>query len=149
MHPPIKTKTKGAPTSVPILHLAIRGPIWWFYVSKGWVKAWKCMQKNGAQVYCKGGNTIKSFLMTPKDKDPIMKKSGILYRYKCSRVECDDEYIGESPRTFGERFREHLKAPSPICDHFNITGHSTTIDSGEGGPESEHNYQRSNIHKGE
>ena len=35
--------------------------------------------------------------------------------------------IGESSRTFGERFKEHLKAPSPIYDHQNITGHDTTI----------------------
>ena len=26
-------------------------------------------------------------------------------------MECDDEYIGESSRTFGERLTEHLKAP--------------------------------------
>ena len=25
--------------------------------------------------------------------------------------------------------KEHLKAPSPIYDHFNITGHTTTIDN--------------------
>ena len=49
-----------------------------------------------------GGNTIKSLLMTPKDKDHISKKSGIIYRFKCNRVECDDEYIGESSRTFGQ-----------------------------------------------
>ena len=86
-------------------------------------------RKHGVQVYCKGGNTIKSLLMTPKDKDPIIKRSGIIYRYKCNRVNCDDEYIGESSRTFGERFREYLKAPSPIYDHLNITGHSTTIEN--------------------
>ena len=86
-------------------------------------------RKHGVQVYCKGGNTIKSLLMTPRDKDPITKKSHIIYRYKCDGVECDDEYIGELSRTFGERFREHLKASSQICDHFNITGHSTTIDN--------------------
>ena len=44
-------------------------------------------------------------------------------------MDCDDEYIGESPRTFGERFKEHLKAPSPIHDHQNITGHDTTIEN--------------------
>ena len=32
-------------------------------------------------------------------------------------------------RTFGERFKEHLKAPSPIFDHNNISGHSTTINN--------------------
>ena len=44
-------------------------------------------------------------------------------------MDCDDENIGESSRTFGERFREHLKAPSPIYDHYNTTGHSTTIEN--------------------
>ena len=64
--------------------------------------------------------------MAPKD---ITKKSGIIYKYKCNRVECDDEYIGDSSRAFGERFKEHLKAPSPIYDHSNIIGHNTTIDN--------------------
>ena len=68
-------------------------------------------RKYGIQVHFKGGNTIKSLLMTPSDKDPTTKKSGIIYRYKCDRVECDDEYIGESSRTFGERFKEQLRPP--------------------------------------
>ena len=74
-------------------------------------------------------HTMKSLLMTPKDKDHITKKSGIIYRFKCNRVECHDEYIGESSRTFGERFKEHLKAPFPIYDHYNITGHETNIEN--------------------
>ena len=86
-------------------------------------------RRHGAEVYCKRGNTIKSLLMAPKDKDPTTKKSGITYRYKYNRVECGKEYIGESSRTFGESFREHLKPPSPIYDHLNITGHSTTIEN--------------------
>ena len=67
--------------------------------------------------------------MAPKDKDTIMKKSGVIYRYKCNRVECDEEYIGESARNFAERFKEHLKTASPICDHSVISGHSVTIDN--------------------
>ena len=85
--------------------------------------------KHGVQVHYKGGNTIKGFLMAPKDKDHITMKSGIIYRFKCQRVDCDDEYIGESSGMFGERFKEHLKAPSPIYDHQNITGPDTTIDN--------------------
>ena len=85
--------------------------------------------KHGVQVHYRGGNTIKGLLMAPKDKDHITMKSGIIYRFKCHRVDCDDEYIGESSRTFGERFKEHLKAPSPIYNHQNITGHDTTIDN--------------------
>ena len=86
-------------------------------------------KKYGIQVHCKGGHTIKNLLMTPKDKDHIMNKSGVIYRYKCHRVECNEEYIGESARNFAERFKEHLKPPSPIYDHSNISGHAVTIDN--------------------
>ena len=70
-------------------------------------------------MHLKGGHTIKDHLMAPKDKDPLLKKSGVIYRYKCDRVDCEDEYIGESARNFEERYKEHLKAPSPIHDHCN------------------------------
>ena len=83
----------------------------------------------GVQVYFRGGKTIKNLLMAPKDVDPMMKKSGVIYSYKCGRVECDEEYIGESSRTFRERFREHQKAPSPIFDHFNNTGHCISVEN--------------------
>ena len=76
----------------------------------------------------KGGATIKNLLMAPKDEDPILKKSGVIYRFKCNRVKCDEEYTGESARNFGERFKEHLKAHSPIHDHINISGHTVTIE---------------------
>ena len=85
--------------------------------------------KYGVQVHFKGGVTIKSLLMAPKDQDPMMKISGVIYRYKCDWVECDEEYIGESSRTFGERLKEHQKAPSPIYDHYNTTGHNVSIEN--------------------
>ena len=86
-------------------------------------------RKFGVQVHCKGGTTIKNLLMAPKDKDPMLKQSGVIYRYHCDRVDCDEEYIGESSRTFGERFKEHLKPPSPIYDHSNISGHNVSINN--------------------
>ena len=86
-------------------------------------------KKYGIQVHFKSGRTIKDELVAPKDKDHITKKSGIIYRFKCDWLECDEEYIGETSRTFGERFREHLKAPSPIHDHSNTSGHTTTLDN--------------------
>ena len=89
----------------------------------------KVCSRHGVQVYFKGGNTIKNLLVVQIDQDPIQKKSGVIYRYKCDRVDCDEEYIGESSRSFGERFKEHQKAPSPIFDHFNTTGHSIIIDN--------------------
>ena len=85
--------------------------------------------KYGVQVYFKGGVTIKSLLMAPKDQDPMLKRSGVIYKYSCDRVECDEEYIGESSRNFSERFKEHQKASSPIFDHYTITGHNIKLET--------------------
>ena len=49
----------------------------------------KACSKHGVQAYFKGGMAIKNLLMVPKDKNPFLKKSGVIYRYKCNRVECD------------------------------------------------------------
>ena len=86
-------------------------------------------RKHGVEIYFIGGSTIKDLLVHPKDKDNILQKSGVIYRYRCGRVDCDEEYIGESGRMFGERFREHMRAPSPILDHHNITGHEVSLDN--------------------
>ena len=91
--------------------------------------------------------------MTPKDKDPITNKSGVIYRYKCSQHGCKEEYIGESARNFAERFKEHQKAPSPIFHHCNISGHQHQHQqfyySGKRGPEPNKSSQRSSIHRGQ
>ena len=89
----------------------------------------KSCNKFGVQVYFKGGQTIRSLLMAWKDKDPITNKSGVIYRYKCNENGCEEEYIGESARTFAERFKEHQKAPSPIYDHCNISDHKLNINN--------------------
>ena len=96
----------------------------------------------GVQVYFRGGTTIKHLLVAPKDKGPMLKKSGVIYSYKCGRVECDEEYIGGFSRTFGERFKEHQNAPSPIFDHFNTTGHSISIDNFNIVGREDHNLRR-------
>ena len=77
----------------------------------------------GIQVHFKGTNTIKTLLVTPKDRDSKLQKSGLIYKFKCPHINCLEEYIGESSRTFGDRLKKHLRAPSPICHHSNSTGH--------------------------
>ena len=79
----------------------------------------------GIQTHFKGGKTIKNLLVSPKDKDPMLNQSGAIYRYQCNNLGCDDEYIGETSRTFGERYKEHLKAPSAIHHHSTLTGQTT------------------------
>ena len=39
------------------------------------------------------------------------------------------QIIGKSARTFKERYKEHLKAPSPIFDHNNATGNTTSVEN--------------------
>ena len=62
-------------------------------------------------MYFKGGRAIKDLLVNPKNRDTILQKHGVIYRHKSGRVDCEEEYIRESGRTFAERFKEHMKAP--------------------------------------
>ena len=53
----------------------------------------------------------------------------MIYWFRSDRIDCEDEYTGESSRTFGERYKEHLKAPSSIFEHKNNTGHTTSVEN--------------------
>ena len=64
-----------------------------------------------------------------KDRETITEQSNIIYWFKFGKTECHDEYIGKSSRTFEEWYKEHLKAQSPIFEHQNITGHTTTVEN--------------------
>ena len=86
----------------------------------------KICRRYGIQTHFKGNSTIKNLLVSPKDKNPMDNKSGAIYWFQCGDLTCDDEYIKETSRTFGERFKEHLKEPSPIHHHSINTGHPTT-----------------------
>ena len=98
--------------------------------SKGICESFKNIcKKYGIQVYFKGGKTIKNLLVLPKDKDNIKKKSNVIYWFRCDKIDCEEEYIGESSRTFEVRYKEHLKAPSPIHEHQNSTGHITSVEN--------------------
>ena len=83
----------------------------------------------GIQTYFKGNRNIKSLLVSPKDKEPMENKSRVIYWLQCGDLSCDEEYIGETSRTFGEIFKEHLKEPSPLHNHCHNTGHTTTQDN--------------------
>ena len=83
----------------------------------------KICGRNGIQTHFKAGSTIKNLLVSPKDKDPMISQSDAFYWYQCGDLACDDEYIGKTSRTFGERYKEHLKDPSPIHHHNNQTIH--------------------------
>ena len=92
----------------------------------------KICGRYGIQTHFKGSNTIRNLLVSPKDKDPMVSKSGATYWFQCGDLSCDEEYLGETSRTFGERYKEHLKDPSPIHQHSNHTGHPTSPNNREG-----------------
>ena len=83
----------------------------------------KICGRYGIQTHIKGNSTIKNLLVSPKDKDPVIIKHGAIYWFQCRHLTCDDKYIGEISKTFGERFKEHLKEPSPTHHHSNNTDH--------------------------
>ena len=73
----------------------------------------KIYGRYGIQTHFKDSSTIKNLLVSPKDKDPMVSKSEAICWFQCGDLSCDDEYIGETSRTFGGRIKEHLKDPSP------------------------------------
>ena len=85
----------------------------------------KICGRYGIQTHFKGGSTIKNPLVSPKDKDPMVNQRSAIYWYQHGDLSCDDEYIGETSRTFGERYKEPLKDPSPIHHCSTQTGPST------------------------
>ena len=117
------------------------------YVSvKGWIV--DLMYKASLIVLMR----FKNLLMAPKDQDPIQKRSGVIYRYKSDRVECDKEYIGESQELLGRGSRNIQR---PLLQYLTITTSLLTMlllrisALWEGGPEPHENYQRSFVHKGQ
>ena len=86
----------------------------------------KICGRYGIQTHFKSSNTIRNLLVSPKDKDQMVSKNGAIYWFQCGDLSCDDEYIGETFRTFGERYKEHLKDPSPTHQHGNHTVHPTS-----------------------
>ena len=102
----------------------------------------KICGRYGIQTHFKGGSTIENLLVSPKEKDPMVNQSGAIYWYQCDDLGCDDEYIGETSRTFGERYKEHLKAPSGIHHHSSQTDHPTNHNNFKIIGREEHNLAR-------
>ena len=59
----------------------------------------------------------------------MVNKSGGIYWFQCGDLTCNDECIGETSRTFGERFKEHLKEPYTIHNHSINSGHPISQDN--------------------
>ena len=96
------------------------------YIQRLSEKFKRTCNKKGIQVHFKGSNTIKTLHMAPKGKGHQLQKSEVIY--KCTTINCPEEYIGETGRAFGDRLKEHLRALSPIHQHTSSTGHPISTD---------------------
>ena len=83
----------------------------------------------GVQAHFKGNNTIHNLLMFPKDKNTITQMSEAIYRFKCTKADSEQDYNGESGRTFGDRLKEHLMALFPIYEHSHSSRQCNNVDS--------------------
>ena len=73
-------------------------------------------------------NTLRSLLVRPKDKSEKEKQCGLVYSIKCKS--CEKEYIGETARSLGTRFKEHTDGKHPnsaVNEHTQDTGHLYTL----------------------
>ena len=57
-----------------------------------------------------------------------VSESRVIYQFECSHMDGSEQYIGESGRIFGDRFREHLRVPLPIHQHSQSTGHPVDLE---------------------
>ena len=97
---------------------------------QAFVRALKTLAKNMVWQYTlKEAGHSKISLCHLRIKMKWSTRTVSSYSYCCGEIDCNEEYTGESGRTFGERFKEHLKTPSPIFTHQNTSGHITSIDN--------------------
>ena len=115
---------------MPMIHQATRKSYMVLPYVKGLSESMKNVAKNhGIQTYFREAIPSKASWWLPKTRTTYIRKVASSTGSSATGWRCDDEYIGESSRTFGERFKEHLKAPSPIYDHYKITDHETSIEN--------------------
>ena len=55
----------------------------------------------------------------------MVNQSSAIYWYQCGNLGCDEEYIGETSRTFHERYKETPEGSLTYYHHSSQTGHPT------------------------
>ncbi|XP_072050085.1 uncharacterized protein [Amphiura filiformis] len=81
----------------------------------------------GVTVHVKPSNTIRSMVVSPKDKVKTLDRTGSIYQIQCK--DWPSQYIGETKRALGKRVSEHKREPSPVGGHMRSARHS--FDPGE------------------
>ena len=90
----------------------------------------RIFRNHNITTYHKPFNTISSLLVKPKDQTPKENQCGLIYHIKCQN--CDQDYIGETGRNMGVRFKEHTtrkNTNSAIKEHLEATNHRCSMDN--------------------
>ena len=86
----------------------------------------KTCNSMGIEVHSKATIPSEPFSWPLRTKTTNAKKV-VIYRFKYPHVNCPEEYVQESGRSFGDTLKEHLRAPSPIHHHSHTTGHLVNL----------------------
>ena len=71
----------------------------------------KTFRSPGIQVQFTGNMTISNLFVALRDKDSTAQKSVVIYRYKCTQVDWEEECIRELGRSFVEKAQRTPKSP--------------------------------------
>ena len=81
----------------------------------------KNCREHGIQMHLMGCRTIKDIPVKPIDRSTIWQKIGVIYRYKCGRMDCKKSILGSQA--------EHLLKDTKNTSkpHHSSTGHDISI----------------------
>ena len=65
----------------------------------------------------------------PKDRNNITQESRVIYRYKCDRLECDEEYIEGVCKDLWEKAQRKSPSLSTLHGLANTKSHHTRVDN--------------------
>ena len=120
----LPTKNKVPQTDQPVTTTPRTAPLGLTYIQGLSEKLERIYKGHGINIYHKPENTLRSLLVKPKDKDTPSQKSNAIYHLQCGK--CESDYIGETGRGVGIRFKEHINlrhSTSAIAEHIRKTNH--------------------------
>ena len=94
----------------------------------------RILRTAGLKVAMKPQQTLRQMLGTPKDKDDLLDKAGVVYQIECK--DCEASYVGQTGRHLRERVKEHTKAlekgnimNSGVAEHAFEAHHNIDLDN--------------------
>ena len=84
----------------------------------------RVLDQYGASEAFKPIQTLRQFIVTPKDKIPTEENCNVVYRCPCR--DCDKVYIGETKKKLGDRIKQHTADTVfnqlAIHEHYKLAG---------------------------